>query len=380
MKKFLLAPLIYFILIQNMVSQTNGSFLFEDINRSYIVYVPQQEKNGEAYPLMMVLHGFTQTGQAIMNYSDFNTYAELYGFVAVYPNGVGNSWNVGVGGGSTANDVGFLSALIDTLNQQIGIDLNRVYACGFSNGGFMSYRLACELNDRIAAIGPVAGTMANAAFEDCAPGKAVPVMHIHGTNDFIVSYNGTSSNKSVAAVLDLWTQNNACNPDPEVLDLPDLVQEGSTVQQYTWSPCEANTEVVHLKVNGGGHTWPGAVGNSGIGNTNQDIIASDEIWKFVSRFNLNGLTGLLQPDQTKKNPILHPNPASGYHTTVSLQGLGGKKIVRLSDFYGRTLRKWEFTGNEQAVELSLQGLKAGTYLVHITDGSLQFVDKLMITP
>jgi len=377
MKKILLIVL-FLQALQYSYSQTNGSFVFEGINRSYIVYVPQERLQSAPFPLMMVLHGFTQTGQAIMNYSDFNTYAELYGFVAVYPNGVGNSWNVGVGGGSTANDVGFLSALIDTLNHQFGIDLNRVYACGFSNGGFMSYRLACELNDRIAAIGPVAGTMTNAAFDACTPGKAVPVIHIHGTNDFIVSYNGTSSNKSVAAVLDLWTQNNDCNPEPEILDLPDLVQEGSTVQQYTWSPCEANTEVVHLKVNGGGHTWPGAVGNSGIGNTNQDIIASDEIWKFVSRFGLGGPTGLQQTDDQKYKLQLIPNPATGGKTMLKLYDTQGTVSMYLTNLQGLTLREWKENSGHETIELSLLGLKTGAYFLFVQSDGRWFVEKLLV--
>jgi polyhydroxybutyrate depolymerase len=378
MKKVLFTLLILLLMLQTSLAQTNGSFLFEDINRSYIVYVPQQEKDGEAYPLMIVLHGFTQTGQAIMNYSDFNTYAELYGFVAVYPNGVGNSWNVGVGGGSTANDVGFLSALIDTLNQQTGIDLNRVYACGFSNGGFMSYRLACELSDQIAAIGPVAGVMVNAAYDACAPGKAVPVIHIHGTSDFIVSYNGTSANKSVSAVLELWTQNNECVPEPEVVDLPDLVQEGSTVQQYTWSPCLANTEVVHLKVNGGGHTWPGAIGNSGIGNTNQDIIASEEIWKFVSRFNLDGLTGLQQTGDQNHQLQLFPNPATDGKTLVTLPVGKGYASIHLTNLQGLSLKEWTVELRHETIELSLHGFKTGVYILHVQSGRQRFVEKLMI--
>jgi len=378
MKKVLFTLLILLLMLDTSLAQTNGSFLFDGINRSYIVYVPQERSGSAPFPLMIVLHGFTQTGQTIMNYSDFNTYAELYGFVAVYPNGVGNSWNVGVGGGSTANDVGFLSALIDTLNQQIGIDLNRVYACGFSNGGFMSYRLACELSDRIAAIGPVAGVMVNAAYDACAPGKAVPVIHIHGTSDFVVSYNGTSANKSVSAVLDLWTQNNECVPEPEVVDLPDLVQEGSTVQQYTWSPCLANTEVVHLKVNGGGHTWPGAIGNSGIGNTNQDIIASEEIWKFVSRFNLDGLTGLQQTRDQKQQLQLFPNPATDGKTLVTLPAGKESANIHLTNLQGLSLKEWTVELRHETIELSLHGLKTGVYILHVQSGRQRFVEKLMI--
>jgi pimeloyl-ACP methyl ester carboxylesterase len=271
MKKVLFTLLILLLMLHTSLAQTNGSFLFDGINRSYIVYVPQERSGSAPFPLMIVLHGFTQTGQTIMNYSDFNTYAELYGFVAVYPNGVGNSWNVGVGGGSTANDVGFLSALIDTLNQQIGIDLNRVYACGFSNGGFMSYRLACELSDRIAAIG-----------------------------------------------------------------------------------------------------------NSGIGNTNQDIIASKEIWKFVSRFNLDGLTGLQQTGDQNHQLQLFPNPATDGKTLVTLPAGKESANIHLTNLQGLSLKEWTVELRHETIELSLHGLKSGVYILHVQSGRQRFVEKLMI--
>ncbi len=335
--------LLFFLLgvaSTSMQAQTNGSFDFEGVSRNYIVYVPSGHNMQNPASLVIVLHGFTQTAQAIMNYSNFNAYAEENSFIVAYPNGIGNSWNVGVGGGSTANDVGFLSALIDTLNARYGVDLERVYATGFSNGGFMSYRLACELNQRIAAIASVAGTMSNATYDACEPERTFPIMHIHGTSDFIVSYNGGFGNKSVSEVIDFWVANNNCPVNPEIIPLPDLVQEGSTVEKHTYSPCEDETEVVLLRVINGGHTWPGANGNSGIGNTNRDISASEEIWNFVSRFTNPLFTSIFVP----KNNILevYPNPTQSGQFYVKLPNPGTTTEVEIITAQGKRLFQQEY--------------------------------------
>ncbi|KAF0195712.1 MAG: hypothetical protein FD166_2885, partial [Bacteroidetes bacterium] len=201
MKKILLIIIICTFISGDTNSQVTGNFVFDGITRSWIVYLPAGFNAEESLPLMIALHGYTQNGQEIMQFSDFNTIADTGRFVVVYPNGVDNAWNVGFSGGSTADDVGFLSALIDTLHQQYNIDYERVYATGLSNGGFMSYRLACELGNRIAAIAPVAGTMTDESLLACAPQRMMPVLHIHGTADLIVNYNGGFGIRSVEQVL-----------------------------------------------------------------------------------------------------------------------------------------------------------------------------------
>jgi polyhydroxybutyrate depolymerase len=308
MKRTYIALLVFLTTWLSVGGQTNGNFVFDGQNRTYIVYVPSAHSAETPAPLMIVLHGFTQTAQMIMQYSNFNSYAEEHGFIVVYPNGLGNSWNVGQAGGSSANDVGFISALIDTIDYHYHVDLRRVYASGFSNGGFMSYRLACELNNRIAAVGAVAGTMNASTANNCKPGRSIPIIHIHGTSDFVVSYNGGFGNFSVNQLLGFWTTNNNCPETPEIIELPDLVQEGSTVEKHIYAPCDDDTELVHLKVINGGHTWPGAVSISGIGITNRDISASQEIWMFVSNFT-NPLVASTPQTETGKN-IIFPNPSS----------------------------------------------------------------------
>lgn len=294
MKKLIVILLLSVIISGDSDLQINGNFIFDGINRSWIVFLPVDFNSEETMPLMIVLHGHTQDAQEIMEFSDFNTIADTGKFVVVYPEGIGNAWNVGFPDGSDANDVGFLSALIDTLHQQYNIDLNRVYSTGLSNGGFMSYRLACELGNRIAAIAPVSGTMTEGSFNSCSPRRQVPVLHIHGSDDVVVSYAGGLGKKSVEEVLLLWIKNNNCPPVPVIENLPDLVAEGSTVQRFKWASAEKCSEVILLKVINGGHTWPGSIGVTGVGNTNRDIVASSEIWNFVKRFSLhdNSETGI----------------------------------------------------------------------------------------
>ena len=376
MKKILSIFSLLIIFSGSQKAQISGGFSFEGLNRTYTVYLPAAYTQGDQLPLLLALHGLTQTGNIMMQFSGLNTYADQYDFIVVYPDGVSNSWNVGFAGGSTANDVGFLSALIDTLHVRYGIDLNRVYSTGFSNGGFMSYRLACELTDRIAAIAPVAGTMTDAALGTCQPSRNMPVMHIHGTSDFIVSYNGGFGNASVAQVLELWRDFSNCPANAVIVDLPDLVNEGSTVQTYTWAPCDDSVEVVHYKVINGGHTWPGSVGTTGIGNTNRDISASDEIWKFVSRFSLNLPTTL--PEETRAEISCFPNPSENGAITIRCNHLAGPASATVFSSSGTAVYTTTIPKNANENVTHLEGISPGMYLIKVQDDKGCYTAKFFV--
>lgn len=369
--------LVLLLVNQRLINaQTYGSFTFEGQNRTYIGYIPASYSDEIPTPLLLVSHGFTQSAQTIMQYSNFNSLAEEHNFIVVYPNGIGNSWNVGQGGGSSANDVGFLNALIDTIDYHYNIDLQRIYSSGFSNGGFMSYRIACELSDRVAAIGSVAGTMASSAAGSCNPERSIPIIHIHGTADFIVSYNGGFGNMSVNQLLGFWTANNNCPSLPEVVELPDLVQEGSTVEKHIYAPCDDQTEVVHLKVINGGHTWPGAVGNSGIGNTNMDISGSSEIWSFVSRFTNPMVT--TSDTFMNRDIVIFPNPViSNRFRLNNLKG-GTRIDIQLFSMDGRLILQQQYTVSTNTLEVDLCNLQSGIYVLYITNMGQSMKTKLVI--
>jgi polyhydroxybutyrate depolymerase len=376
MKKSIQLLIILALLTSSAKTQINGSFLFDGINRSWIVYLPVGYTTGESLPLVLALHGYTQTGQNMMQFSGFNSVADTGDFVVVYPNGVSNSWNVGFSGGSTADDVGFLSALIDTLHQRYNIDLNRVYSTGFSNGGFMSYRLACELGIRIAAIAPVAGTMTDGSYNSCTPHRPLPVLHIHGTNDIVVSYNGGFGNKSVDQVLAFWNSFNNCPATPVVEDLPDLVAEGSTVQRFTWAPCAESAEVMLLKVINGGHTWPGSVGTTGIGITNRDIVASSEIWNFVRRFSLGNATA------TNLNVFtdlkVYPNPVTHGSFIIEYLDVKPGSMLSITAMDGKTVLDRELAPGVNKILTDVSGLKPGLYLIRVAGVDINLTTKLVI--
>lgn len=376
MKKLLVSLALFLTLTGSLKSQINGNFIFDGINRTWIVYLPANYNTGDSFPLLLALHGLTQTGQSIMNFSGFNAIADTGNFVVVYPDGINNSWNVGLSGGSTANDVGFISALIDTLHQRYAINLNRVYATGFSNGGFLSYKLACELGNRIAAIAPVSGTMTDASFSACTPERNIPVLHIHGTNDFVVSYNGGFGNKSVDQVLGFWKNYNNCPAIPVIVDLPDLVAEGSTVKQYTWSPCDESTEIKLLKVINGGHTWPGSIGVTGIGITNRDISASAEIWKFVSRYTLDLYAGLNQmPAYTLS---VFPNPVATDHIVVSWPDGDKYSTLTIYSVQGAIVLSQRIPQNSSRLVVQITNLIPGMYVANVSGPGRKIVSKFIV--
>jgi len=363
----LLVALSFFYITSIDAQVINGTISAGGQTRNYIVYLPTGFQPSTPRPLVFVLHGFTQSASAIMNISGFNAIADTAGFVVAYPNGIGNAWNTnsGMAGGSTADDIGFLSALTDTLQALYGIDTNRVFSCGFSAGGYMSHRLACESPRCYAAIASVAGTMSTAAFNACQPSRPVPVTQIHGTSDFIVSYNGGAGGKSVDDVVNLWFNKNNCFSSlPFITALPDInTTDQSTVELSRYTPCTGNTEVQLYKVNGGGHQWPGSSAIlGGIGNTNQDISASAEIWKFFRNYSCaSASTGISSAYQQSLKPGITSNGNGNYVVSISSSIPDGANY-NIYDMSGRKI----LNGAVQSqFHFSLSGRNEGIYILQI---------------
>jgi polyhydroxybutyrate depolymerase len=170
----------------------------------------------------------------------------------------------------------------------VNVDPKRVYATGMSNGGMMCYRLAAELSDRIAAIAPVAGTM---AIDNYNPQRPVPVMHFHGKADNMVPFAGPSGRtpkflgfKSVDDTITVVAKANGCPEEPRTEELPDKAGDGTTVTKKTYGPGKDGAEVVLFVIEGGGHTWPGQQPPVGfIGKSTKNISANDMIWEFFEK-------------------------------------------------------------------------------------------------
>lgn len=264
----------------------------DEMERSFLLYVPDTYSSEEAAPLVFNFHGYTSNAYDQMHYGDFRSIADTAGFILVHPQGTKldgkTHWNVGGWTmASTTDDVGFTKAMIEAISKEYNIDQERIYATGMSNGGYMSFLLACQLSERMAAVASVTGSMTPQTFNSCQPKHPIPILQIHGTADEVVPYQGLIWTQSIKQVLDYWTEFNNCTIKSETYTLPDRdPEDGSTVSKSQYNVCDNGALVTHYKVNGGGHTWPGN-GKKKKG-TNNDFNAAQTIWEFFSEFNIHG--------------------------------------------------------------------------------------------
>ena len=291
MKKFL--TLLICLPIFSLGQQTiNASITHGGLQRDYTLYIPASYSAGTEIPLVFNFHGYTSNAFQQMWYGDFRAISDTEGFIIVHPEGTLdntgiNHWNVGWGG-SSVDDIGLTSALIDSISDEYSINLSRIYSTGMSNGGFMSYQLACELSDRIAAIASVTGSMNMGWFTSCNPNRPMPVMEIHGTADSTVSYAASWYTESIADIMDFWVNFNNCNPNAVVTAVPNTsATDGCTAEHQIWENGTNGATVEHYKIIDGEHSWPGALFPNG--TTNYDIDASEKIWEFFSKYDINGL-------------------------------------------------------------------------------------------
>lgn len=272
------------------------SLQHEDSKRTYIVHVPPSYDPRKPTPVVLAYHGASMIAEQMPWLTNLSKKADRAGFVVVYPNGTGviQTWNAGLfpskNGKNKPDDVGFTVKMLDDLEAVLNVDKKRIYATGMSNGGMMCYRLAAELSDRIAAIAPVAGTM---ALDKPEPKRPVPVLHIHGTADTLVPFEGWGVKKStfmkvlgVEDTISAWVKLNRCEQDPLVEKLP-TPKDKLEVTKKTYRPLKAGAEVVLCVVQGGGHTWPGGLALGGLlGACTYNISATDALWEFFQKHSL----------------------------------------------------------------------------------------------
>ena len=262
-----------------------------DASRSYLVHIPPKHDAKKPTPVVLVLHGAGTNGAITVSFCGMSKKADEAGFIAVYPNGTGLAglmltWNAGGfrGKEGKADDVAYIAKVLDDLATVIKVDPKRVYATGMSNGGMMCYRLASELSDRIAAIAPVAGTM---AIDNYHPKRPVPVMHFHGIADKIVPFAGPGGRtpkflgfKSVEDTIKICVKANGCPEKPSIVKLPDKARDGTPVTKKTYGPGKELSEVVLFAIEGGGHTWPGQQPPMDfLGKSTKNISADDLLWR-----------------------------------------------------------------------------------------------------
>jgi polyhydroxybutyrate depolymerase len=323
-----------------------------------------------------------------MEWGDFRPIADSVGFIVAHPQGTDTSgvtfWNIGLDT-AMVDDIGFTEAMIDSIGAEYNIDLDRVYAAGKSLGGFFSIHLAGQLSEKIAAIASVSGTMTQNMYENMSPVHPTPFLHIHGTADLLVPYNGNLIYMSVADVLQYWVAYNNCDTIPIVTQLPDIdPNDGSTVERHVYDGGDNDVIVEHLKVNGGGHSWPGS--DDPYPGTNFDIDGSEEIWNFLSRYDIDGVTGIEAGDisQTPATFLLSQNFPNPFNpTTVISYSIPELSDVKLAvyDILGREvaiLVNDRLSAGNYQVDFVAEELSSGVYFYRIVAGEYQETKKMML--
>lgn len=277
-----------------VLDHTNGTMVSSGMKRHYLLYVPDSYDPSTPAALVVSLHGFAQWPAHQSQLTGWTDLADEYGFIVVHPSGQGfpRRWRIrGLAGGGSdpALDVTFLSELIDKLKSEYNIDPARIYVNGLSNGGGMSVLLSCELSERIAAVGSVAGAYAS-PWSECRATRPVPAIVFHGTADPIVPYLGGAAHDpgfdlpSIPEWVAELADHNGCGSAP--VELP--VQ--GEVSGVRYEGCDQGAEVVFYTIAGGGHSWPGGgyLPQFLVGHTTQDIDATRVMWEFFQRHPLEG--------------------------------------------------------------------------------------------
>ena len=297
-----------------------GTITSDNVKRSYRLYIPKSYTGATPVPLLFNFHGYTSNATQQEFYGSFKAIADTANFLVLLPEGlplIGT--NTGFNNfslpGVKPDDVLFTSDLIDSISARYSVDRNRIYSTGMSNGGFMSYDLACFLSDRIAAIASVAGSMIPLHLNTCQAKHPTPVMQIHGTTDPVIPYDGVGplvTSIHMDTLLNYWVNFNRCNPQPVKINIPNAnTADNCTAERYIYEGGQNGSTVEFFKIIGGGHTWPGTIIPSGSGNTNRDFNASLAIWQFLSKYRLNQVSAASQSVAANADFSISPNPSNG---------------------------------------------------------------------
>jgi polyhydroxybutyrate depolymerase len=246
-------------------------------SRRYVVIRPDPKPLSA--PLMMILHPRDTTPELTANFTHVADFVATQGIWAVMPEAVGGAWKGEQLEGT--DDMLFIGALLDALIAD-GVDQTRITVAGYSSGGVMTQRLACEMADRIAAFGMVAATMPLSQYLSCSPSQPRPKVYVLGTDDPLVPYDGVAGLGSAASLMDWWANEQGCTGVVST-PLPDIADDGTTVQLDEHTGCIANRGLRLYTVQNGEHTWPG--GDTDVtGRTSRDMSATGAIWSFARGF------------------------------------------------------------------------------------------------
>jgi polyhydroxybutyrate depolymerase len=284
-------------------------------SRAWLVYVPPSYDPATPMPAIVMLHGRPSSASGMAIITRMHEVAARRGFIVVYPEGVDNQWNaqfdlIGresgrIGGMRSVvpqDDVEFLTTLMADLRVDLNIDPRRMYVAGFSNGGFMTMRMACSASDVFAGFAEVGAALYPVMTRTCRSGRPAPMLFMHGTADPSIPFDGvevadsqggtatTQITMSVRNTVAFFIARNHCSLRGESTTFAEGGRSPDThVIRFTPHDCDAGAPIVFYQVNGGGHQWPGVEGvlpEENFGRINMDINAGEVIWDFLSRQSL----------------------------------------------------------------------------------------------
>lgn len=282
-KKMLIHP------IYGEISTRYLSFMHDGIERQYALHIP--EAVGENAPLLISMHGYTDDAIRHRNYSRLNEVADANNFIVAYPRGTKDKagkrfFNMGYffHQTETVDDVGFLTELTLYMQKTYKTDPARTFTAGFSNGGDMSYMLACQRPDLFKGFVSVGGLMLEDFKQNCAFSTPVPVFEIRGEEDDITLYDGDIDNETgwgryppIEETIEFWKERNGCATiSRDTLYGPDS-EDFQRVEITKFQDCTDDKEVWLYKITDYGHEWPQ-------GTDKHWLNASEEIWNFLRKY------------------------------------------------------------------------------------------------
>jgi polyhydroxybutyrate depolymerase len=260
--------------------------------RTYQIFVPPND-TGKRIPVILLLHPAASTGRIVWDQTSLPRLALQHRILLIAPDGVNKTWNTHFWTEGGRKDVSFLSQLLDRAVKELGGDPERLYVTGMSAGAGMTFTLAWTIGDRLAAIGPVANNLGAEMLDHPMIAKRpIPVVHIMGTQDGSVPYEGGKvfgiwPVLSAKDTVTFWVEHNRASPVGEVAMLPNLAADDNTrVLKEVFRGGNDGADVVHYRIVGGGHTWPNgpsdAIGKRLLGETTRDIDSGEVLWAFFS--------------------------------------------------------------------------------------------------
>lgn len=351
------------------------SWMYGGLERAYIQYVPPVYDGSESVPVVFCFHGLGDNMQNFYNIG-MNSVADTANFITIFPQAIldpifgTTAWNSGAGlAGFYLNqdvdDVGFIMSVLDTLASNYNIDMNRIYATGFSMGGFFTNRLACEHSEVFEAVASVAGTLGEGFV--CDPTSALRIAHFHGTADNTVGYDVNTFGMNVPEWISFWQNSNGCSGDAVSGMLDDIASDGFTIEYSSTENCADNSEVAHYRVNNADHVWLTPL---------NDIFYTTEIWRFFlgvqPAFSPTGFS-----ENTHVSMQVYPNPSRGMISIESTKPFGSDTVVELVDVTGKR-NSISPLSNGSVMNLDLSGFNAGTYVLRVISDHEVFTSNIIL--